>query len=201
MFYSGDDMLQVRFHGRGGQGVVTAAEILSIAAFEQGLYAQAFPSFGSERTGAPVMAFCRTDTKPIRLREPILKPDAVVIQDPTLLALAELWAGVTQQTLILINTEHTPAEIASALPHHLAHGRIVTVDATRIAFEHVKRPLPNAALLGALLAVVNPDWLASLRLAITHKFSGTVGQRNAEAASAAWKVVSDSQLSTPVLSP
>ena len=78
-------MFQVRIHGRGGQGVVTAAELLSIAAFREGRHAQAFPSFGSERTGAPVMAFCRIDDRQIRLREPVLEPDALIIQDPTLL--------------------------------------------------------------------------------------------------------------------
>ncbi|PIX74739.1 MAG: 2-oxoacid:acceptor oxidoreductase, partial [Rhodocyclales bacterium CG_4_10_14_3_um_filter_68_10] len=78
-------MFQVRIHGRGGQGVVTGAEMLSVAAFLEGEYAQAFPSFGSERTGAPVVAFCRIDRKEIRLREPIIEPDALIIQDPTLL--------------------------------------------------------------------------------------------------------------------
>ena len=73
-------MLQIRIHGRGGQGVVTAAEMVSIAAFEQGRHAQAFPSFGSERTGAPVVAFCRIDDREIRLREPILAPDVLIIQ-------------------------------------------------------------------------------------------------------------------------
>ena len=79
-------MLEVRIHGRGGQGVVTAAELLSLAAFAEGLHAQAFPSFGSERMGAPVTAFCRIDRAPIRLREPIAEPDAVLVQDPTLLS-------------------------------------------------------------------------------------------------------------------
>ncbi len=86
-------MLQIRLHGRGGQGVVTAAEMLSLAAFEQGRHAQAFPSFGSERTGAPVVAFCRIDDAPIRLREPVLDPDVLIVQDPTLLPRATCsWA-------------------------------------------------------------------------------------------------------------
>ena len=78
-------MFSVRIHGRGGQGVVTAAELLSVAAFDEGRHAQAFPTFGSERTGAPVVSFCRIDDRPIRLREPITHPDAVIVQDPTLL--------------------------------------------------------------------------------------------------------------------
>src|SRR5450756_2142092 len=85
-------MFQVRFHGRGGQGVVTAAELLSVAAFLEQRHAQAFPSFGSERMGAPVVSFCRIDDKEIRLREPILEPDALIIQDPTLLNQIDVFA-------------------------------------------------------------------------------------------------------------
>src|SRR3954470_21255554 len=92
-------MYQVRIHGRGGQGVVTAAELLSVAAFDDGRHAQAFPVFGSERTGAPVMAFCRIDDKPIRTREPVMDPDALVIQDPTLLPSLDLRAP-----LVVVNT-------------------------------------------------------------------------------------------------
>jgi pyruvate ferredoxin oxidoreductase gamma subunit len=97
-------MFQVRIHGRGGQGVVTAAEMLSVAAFDEGRHAQAFPSFGSERTGAPVVAFCRIDDKEIRLREPIMEPDAIIIQDPTLLHQVDVFAGLKNDGYILINT-------------------------------------------------------------------------------------------------
>src|SRR6185437_11219982 len=97
-------MFQVRIHGRGGQGVVTAAELLSIAAFRQGKHAQAFPSFGSERTGAPVVAYCRIDEKEIRVREPILAPDALIIQDPTLLHQVDLFSGLVPNGYVLINT-------------------------------------------------------------------------------------------------
>src|SRR5690349_22662399 len=86
-------MFQIRIHGRGGQGVVTAAELLSVAAFREERHSQAFPSFGSERTGAPVVAFCRIDDKPIRLREPVVVPDALIIQDPTLLHQIDVFAG------------------------------------------------------------------------------------------------------------
>ena len=97
-------MFQIRIHGRGGQGVVTAAEMLSIAAFREGRHAQAFPSFGSERTGAPVVAFCRIDDKEIRLREPVLEPDALIIQDPTLLHQVDVFGGLARDGYILINT-------------------------------------------------------------------------------------------------
>jgi pyruvate ferredoxin oxidoreductase gamma subunit len=97
-------MYQIRIHGRGGQGVVTAAEMLSIAAFREGRHAQAFPSFGSERTGAPVVAFCRIDDKDIRLREPVMQPDALIIQDPTLLHQVDVFSGLAPGGTILINT-------------------------------------------------------------------------------------------------
>jgi len=97
-------MFQVRIHGRGGQGVVSAAEMLSIAAFDEGRFAQAFPSFGSERMGAPVTAFCRIDDREVRLREPISKPDALIIQDPTLLHQLDLFSGLSASGYILINS-------------------------------------------------------------------------------------------------
>ena len=99
-------MFQVRFHGRGGQGVVTAAELLASAAFSEGKHAQAFPSFGSERMGAPVMSFCRIDEEEIRTHEPVSEPDALIIQDPTLLHQAELFAGLGHEGYMLINSTH-----------------------------------------------------------------------------------------------
>src|SRR5512146_777979 len=104
-------MFQIRIHGRGGQGVVTAAEMLSIAAFREGRHAQAFPSFGSERTGAPVVAFCRIDEKEIRLREPVLEPDALIIQDPTLLHQVDLFKGMRSVGLILLTSMRSFAEL------------------------------------------------------------------------------------------
>jgi len=104
-------MLQIRIHGRGGQGVVTAAEMLSIAAFEQGRFAQAFPSFGSERTGAPVVAFCRISDQPIRLREPILAPDVLIVQDPTLLHQVDVFQGLQPDGYVLINSTRSFAEL------------------------------------------------------------------------------------------
>src|SRR5208283_6107236 len=97
-------MFQVRIHGRGGQGVVTAAEMLSLAAFDEGRHAQAFPSFGSERMGAPVIAFCRIDTVRIRLREPIAQPNAVVVQDPTLLHHVDVFGGLREDGYVLVNS-------------------------------------------------------------------------------------------------
>src|SRR2546423_15472983 len=104
-------MFSVRFHGRGGQGVVTAAELLAAAAFSEGKHAQAFPSFGSERMGAPVMSFCRIDDKPIRTHEPVTEPDALIIQDPTLLHQAELFQGLGRDGYMLVHSARGFAEL------------------------------------------------------------------------------------------
>src|SRR6187401_160301 len=107
-------LFQIRIHGRGGQGVVSGAEMLSVAAFIEGRHAQAFPSFGSERTGAPVMAFCRIDSKPIRLREPVLEPDALIVQDCTLLHQVDLFNGLKPGGFVLLNSSRTLAELGLA---------------------------------------------------------------------------------------
>jgi pyruvate ferredoxin oxidoreductase gamma subunit len=178
-------MYQVRIHGRGGQGVVTAAELLSIAAFGEGRHAQAFPTFGSERTGAPVVAFCRIDERPIRAREPIAEPDALIVQDPTLLHQVDLLAGLVPRGLVLLNTSRAPVELGlDELEHRF---RLVTVPATDIARTHVGRPLPNAVLLGAFAALTGVVSLASVEAAILQKFSGEVGQRNVKAARVAFE--------------
>jgi pyruvate ferredoxin oxidoreductase gamma subunit len=167
-------MFQVRIHGRGGQGVVTSAELLAVAAFDGGLHAQAFPVFGSERTGAPVMAFCRIDTQPIRTHEPITTPDAIVIQDPTLLPMLDLTAP-----LVIVNTTKVVT----------AAGRVVTVPASAIAREHLGRPLPGAPLLGALAAASSIVTLGALAAAIEERFPAAIAAGNVAAASAAYAEV------------
>ena len=180
-------MFQVRIHGRGGQGVVSAAEMLSIAAFDEGRYAQAFPSFGSERMGAPVMAFCRIDDKEIRLREPVMQPDALIIQDPTLLHQIDLFNGLSPSGFILINSTRSFDELGigdfvRSFPHH----HLCTVAATELALKHVGRPLPNAALLGGFAAISGQLHFDSVAKAIREKFPGPVGAANVAAAQAAY---------------
>jgi pyruvate ferredoxin oxidoreductase gamma subunit len=183
-------MFQVRIHGRGGQGVVTAAEMLSVAAFEEGRHAQAFPSFGSERTGAPVVAFCRIADKEIRLREPIMEPDALIIQDPTLLHQVDVFAGLKKDGYILINTNKSFAELGLSeflsdwKPEHLC-----TVSATDLALKHVGRPVPNVPLLGGFAAMSGLIKLESVIKAINERFAGKVGAGNVAAAREAYAIV------------
>ncbi len=133
-------MFQVRIHGRGGQGVVSAAEILSVAAFIEGKHSQAVPSFGSERMGAPVVAFCRIDDKPIKLREPILEPDALIVQDPTLFSAIDVFAGLSESGYLLINSKRSIEELGIADAIHLPEDKVRLVPATEIALKYIKRP-------------------------------------------------------------
>jgi pyruvate ferredoxin oxidoreductase gamma subunit len=176
-------MLAVRIHGRGGQGVVSGAELLSVAAFNEGRHAQAFPSFGSERMGAPVMAFCRIDSKPIRLREPVLEPDALIIQDPTLLHQVDLFAGLAEGGLVLINSTRDVAELGLAewlVERH--HYKVVVVPATEIALKHVGRAVPNVPLLAAFAAISRSISLEALVHAIEDKFPPKIAASNVVAA-------------------
>jgi pyruvate ferredoxin oxidoreductase gamma subunit len=176
-------MLQIRIHGRGGQGVVTAAEMLSVAAFWQGRHAQAFPSFGSERTGAPVVAFCRIDDKDIRLREPILAPDVLIVQDPTLLHQVDVFQGLKPDGYVLINSRKSFDELGlGEVAARFRHERLTTVPASEIAFRHLKRPLPNAALLGGFAALAGLVSLEAVAHAIREKFNGAVADANIAAA-------------------
>ncbi len=185
--------VQIRIHGRGGQGVVSAAEMLSTAAFLEGRYAQAFPSFGSERMGAPVMAFCRISDRPIRLREPVAEPDALIIQDPTLLHQSGLFDGLQLPGgYVLINSARNLDElgIGSYVGDH-----VVTVPATELALRHVGRPLPNSTLLGAFAAMTGELRLESVLAAIHQKFAGKIGEANAAAAQAAYELISHELIS------
>lgn len=183
-------MIQVRIHGRGGQGVVTAAEMLSVAAFDEGRHAQAFPSFGSERTGAPVVAFCRISDREIRLREPIMEPDALIIQDPTLLHQVDVFAGLKADGYILINTSKTFEQIGLG---EYVRGRnperLCTVPATDLALKHVGRPVPNVPLLGGFAAVSGVLQLDSVIKAIADRFTGKVAEGNIAAAREAYATV------------
>jgi pyruvate ferredoxin oxidoreductase gamma subunit len=183
-------MFQVRIHGRGGQGVVTAAEMLSVAAFMEGRHAQAFPTFGSERTGAPVTAFCRIDDREIRAREPISEPDALIVQDPTLIHQVNLFEGLGPDGYMLINTERTFAELGMGdFVTQFRPERLLTVPATELARRHLGRPIPNAALLGGFAALSGLVSIDSVAAAIEEKFGGRLAAGNVAAARAAFDFV------------
>ena len=182
-------MFQIRIHGRGGQGVVSGAEMLSVAAFLEGRYAQAFPSFGSERMGAPVMAFCRIDDKEIRLREPVLQPDALIIQDQTLLHQVDLFSGLQTSGVILLNSTRTLDQLGlGGFARGVQQYRLYSLPATELALKHVGRAVPNAALLGGFAAITRVITLASVVSAIREKFPPAIAEKNVAAATEAFEL-------------
>jgi len=154
-------MIEIRIHGRGGQGAVVASEILAKAVFYEGRYVQSFPAFGVERRGAPVMAFTRIDEKPIRLRTQIYEPDHIMVLDPTLLEVVDVTAGLKENGWILINSVDPPK--AFSFPDRY---RVATVDANSIAFKHRlgprNEPIVNTAILGAFSRITGIVQLESV---------------------------------------
>ena len=183
-------MFQIRIHGRGGRGVVTASELLSVAAFLDGKHSQAFPSFGSERTGAPVVSFCRISESKIRLREPIQEPDVILIQDPTLLHSVDVFAGAKSDGFLLINTKKSFAELGiEEFVKGKEPEKNLIVPATDMAMKFIGRPLPNAALLGGLAAATGIVRIESVLKAIEERFPQKIAKANQEAAESSYQFV------------
>ena len=160
-------MTQIRIHGRGGQGVVSAAELIAIAAFNDGKQSQAFPSFGVERTGAPIESFTRISNKPIRTREHIYEPDILIIQDATLLDVIKVTRGCDEKTLVIINTTKNKNQLKIDLPAK----NIYPVDATKIALDIIKKNIVNTVILGAFAKATGLVSLDGLKKAIKQKFA------------------------------
>jgi pyruvate ferredoxin oxidoreductase gamma subunit len=174
---------QLRIHGRGGQGVVTAAEVVSVAAFIEHRHAQAFPTFGSERMGAPVTSFCRISDHRIRVREPVSRPDAVIVQDPTLLHQVDVFGGLRESGYALLNSSHGLQDLGlTDLLDRFDPSRLLTVPASEIARDVLGRPIANAALLGAFSALTGVVSIESVCAAIEQKFHGKLAERNVLAA-------------------
>ncbi len=180
-------MIEVRFHGRGGQGVQVASKVLAVAFFHEGSHVQSFPAFGVERRGAPVMAFLRVDQQPIQLRVNIYEPDHIVVLDPTLIGPADVTSGLKPNGWILINSHQSPEGFG-----HLKNFRIATVDATSIAIRNGlgsrTNPIVNTAILGAFSKVTGLVGIDSIALAIREEVPGKKGE-NAKAAREAFQEV------------
>jgi pyruvate ferredoxin oxidoreductase gamma subunit len=164
--------------------------MLSIAAFEEGRHAHAFPTFGSERTGAPVVSFCRIAERPIRALEPVAHPDALIVQDPTLVHQVDLFSGLSSDGYILVNTERSFGDLGlGEFVEPFDDDRLLTVPATDLARKYLGRPLPNAVLLGGFAALTEVVSLDAVAAAIAVKFPGPIGERNIAAATAAHEYV------------
>lgn len=180
-------MQQIRIHGRGGQGVVTAAELIAIAAFCDGKISQAFPSFGVERTGAPIESFARIDDKFIKTREQVQNPDVLIIQDSTLLNVIDVTKGCSQKTIAIINSSKPKKDLKINLPQD----KIFVLDATAIALENIGKNIVNTTILGAFARATKLVSLEGLKKAIKEKFgekSTDIIDKNIKAIEAAYNL-------------
>ena len=177
-------MKEIRIHGRGGQGSVTAAELLSIAAFEDGKFSQAFPAFGVERRGAPVQAFTRISNNPIRLRSQIYTPDYVIVQDATLLETVNVASGIKDDGIIIVNTTESPESLKID-----TKAKVMAVDATKVAMDIMGVPIVNTVLLGAFAGATGEVNVESIEHAIKARFAGRVGEKNAQAIRKAYELM------------
>jgi pyruvate ferredoxin oxidoreductase gamma subunit len=171
-------MLEIRIHGRGGQGNVVAAYLLASAAIDGGRYAQAFPAFGAERRGAPVAAFVRIDEQPIRRRCQVREPSFLIVQDPALLEVPGTLAGLQAHGTVLVDGAEPGIDDSG-------DNEIITMPATRLAMEHIGRPVPNTALLAAFITLTELMPLTALIDALAERFKGPVLENNQKLVEAA----------------
>jgi len=174
---------ELRIHGRGGQGSVTAAELIAVAAFAGGVFSQAFPAFGVERRGAPVQAFVRFDNKKIRLRSQIYEPDYIIVQDSSLIGDVNVFHGVKPGGIVIVNTEK---EINYPIPEGV---NVISIDATSIALKELGLPITNTALMGAFAAASGEIDFSALEDALKQRFPGELARKNIAAARAAYDFV------------
>lgn len=166
------ELLEVRWHGRGGLGAVTSAELVARAAISEGKYAQSFPSFGPERRGAPVLAFLRVSDEFIRIRTNIYEPDIVTVLDPGLLYVVDVTSGLKERGKIIINSKKSPDELKSEFGYKWP---VAAVNATKIARETIGLPISNTAMVGALLKVTEIVKMDSLVEQLQERFGLRAG--------------------------
>jgi pyruvate ferredoxin oxidoreductase gamma subunit len=176
-------MIEIRWHGRGGQGAVTSVETLALAAIGEGRYAQGFPSFGPERRGAPVAAFNRIDDRKIRVRSGIYNPDVVIVLDASLMGLVNVTDGLKNDGTLIVNTAKSPEEVKKDTGFK---GTVATVDASRIAREELGVPITNTTMIGAVVKATGVVKIGSVKEPLKHRF-GRLAQRNINAMERAHK--------------
>jgi pyruvate ferredoxin oxidoreductase gamma subunit len=162
--------VEVRWHGRGGQGAKTAAFLLAESLIEQGKYAQGFPDYGPERMGAPIRGYNRISDQPVRRHCDVRNPDIVVVLDPTLIGTDDMTSGLPEDGVVLVNSGKSPAELRQALK--LEGRKVYTVDAEGIALKEIGRPIPNSPMIGALLKVRALADIKKMEAILAKKFAG-----------------------------
>ena len=180
-------MIEIRWHGRGGQGAWTASNLLAEAALKEGKHVQSFPTFGPERMGAPIMAFTRLSDEPIDLHCEVYEPDVVVILDPTLIGSVPVTKGLKPGGVIISNYEGGPKNLAEALGIQTGQFKIYAVHATEIANRILGRPITNTAMLGALTKATGIVKLKSLLEAVKERFPGAIGEKNVQVVKEAYE--------------
>ena len=184
-------LTEIRWHGRGGQGAVTAAKMVAELALGQGKYFQAFPEYGPERSGAPIVAFTRVSDEPIQIYAGIEHPQIVVVLDASRLGVVDVTKGAPADAVVLVNSELSPARLRKQ--YGLTGGRLFTVAATRIAIETIKRPIPNTPMVGALTRITGlfpiDEVVAFLRVDFGKKFPPKVVEGNISAITRSYEEV------------
>jgi pyruvate ferredoxin oxidoreductase gamma subunit len=179
-------MLEIRFHGRGGQGAVTSAELIAIAAINKGNFAQAFPSFGPERRGAPVVAFCRVDDKKINIRAKVYKPDVVIVLDSGLLELLDPTEGMHDGGILILNTKKKASDVVNVEGRNI---KVATVDANTIAHEELGRVIVNTCMLGAFVKATGKLSMDDIKEPLLERFGPKLGAKNLKALERAFQEV------------
>lgn len=174
----GKEILEIRIHGRGGQGGKTAAQFIAESGMDEGKYVQAFPEYGPERTGAPVTAYARISDEKIRLYQPVQHPDIVLVIDPTLLCATDVTEGMTKDSVLIVNTPKPPQELKKELG---VEGRVITVDATKISIEATGANKPNIPVLGAMTKATDAVKIESIENKIKQKFLKKLGEEKTNA--------------------
>jgi 2-oxoacid:acceptor oxidoreductase gamma subunit (pyruvate/2-ketoisovalerate family) len=178
-------MIEIRFHGRGGQGAVTCAELIALAAIEEGKYAQSMPSFGPERRGAPVVAYLRVSEEPILVRAEVTQPDIVVVLDDSLVRIMDVTHGIKKDGLLVVNTKMSEKEVRD---HTKFSGKMAIVDALTIAMELLKVPITNTTMIGALLKARNLVPINAVETQIGKRFNPKLAERNVGALKKAFEL-------------
>ena len=173
-----NDMIQMRWHSRGGQGAKTAADFFTQVAIAEGKYSQAFPEYGPERSGAPMRSYTRVSSSPIKLHSAVYAPNVLIIVDPTLFGPVNVLEGLTDDCIIIINTPSSPEEARKQ--YGIQGFRVCTVDATRISLDELGRPIPNMPMVGALVRTTGLVQLNNVIEGLRRTFSGKFGKEVVE---------------------
>lgn len=181
------NMIEIRLHGRGGQGAVTAAELIAVAAYYDGKQSQAFPSFGVERRGAPIESYARISNKKIRIREQIYCPDYIIVLDPTLLDAVDVLRGAKRATQAVINSGLSANDLIKQYSNLKKIKNVHSIPATKIAIDILGAPIINTIMLGFFAGTAKLIKTDSMNRAISERFSGELAEKNIKAAGEAYK--------------